>query len=87
MRPSGVKSNNWRTWKFVVVGKDAQGREIVEIFTVNGTPSPARCEGSVRPSTTACSSAMVGIGASAKWVVVPVEGRVDGAFYLVSAVR
>ena len=97
MRPSGVKSNNWRTWRFVVVSKDAQGHDIVEISTVNGTSSPVRCEGSMRPSTTACAGTKVGInpdlgaganiGASARWVVVPVEGRIEGVFYLIAAVR
>ena len=68
------------------MGKDAQGHDIVEISTANGTPRPARCEGSMRPSTTACASAKVGIGGSAKWVVVPVADRTDGAFYLIAAV-
>ena len=87
MRPAGVRSTNWRTWLLVVVGQDALGRDIVEISTVNGTPLPARCEGSMRPSTTTCVSAKVGIGADARWVVVPVEGgRADGAFSLVAAV-
>ena len=70
-----------------MVGKDAQDRDIVEMWTFNGASSPSRCEGSVRPSTAACSSAKVSIGASAEWIVVPVEGRVDGAFYLVAVVR
>ena len=87
MRPAGVRSTNWRTWLLVVVGQDALGRDIVEISTVNGTPLPARCEGSMRPSTTACAGAKVGIGAGARWVVVPVEGgRADEAFSLVAAV-
>ena len=90
MRPAGVKSTTWRTWRFVVVGKDARGREIVKISTVNGTPGPARCEGNMRPSTTACANTKVGIGSGASasdtWIVEPVDGRVDGAFYLVAAV-
>ena len=90
MRPAGAKSTTWRTWRFVVVGKDARGREIVKISTVNGTPSPARCEGNMRPSTTACANTKVGIGSGASasdtWIVEPVDGRVDGAFYLVAAV-
>ena len=71
-----------------MVGKDARGREIVKISTVNGTPSPARCEGNMRPSTTACANTKVGIGSGASdtWIVEPVDGRVDGAFYLVAAV-
>jgi len=85
MRPAGVKSNTWLTWRFLVVSKDARGRDVVEISTVNGTPNPARCEGSLRPSTTSCASTKVGIGAGAKWVVVPLEGRGDGAFSLVAA--
>ena len=89
LRPAGVKFSNWRTWSFVVVGKDAHGRDIVEISTFYGISASNRCKGRMRPSTAACAGAKVGIGsgASARWVVVPVKGgRVDGAFYLVAAV-
>ena len=89
MRPSGTKSINWRTWKFNVVGKDAQGRTIVGISTVNGTPSPAKCEGSIRPSADTCSDAKVSIGAGARWIVEPAmnaKGAALGAFSLIAAV-